>query len=326
MSALMDQAESEPFGDRMEEILTRGRAEQRAWRCVTLAERLTKVATWRGRLAARADRFAALAAGDGHPIPEVLVSELLPLLEACRFLEKRATAILAGRRVGRLGAPLWMGNISSAVVREPYGVVGVVSPGNYPLFLGAVQVLQAVVAGNAVLWKPAPGCAEVAHALVAEMALAGFPEALVQVLGESDAWGRALSASPLDKLIFTGSHATGAKVLGALSRNAVPSVMELSGCDAVFVRKDADLERVTRALHFGLQFNESRTCIAPRRVYVASALKRPFLEQMSAALARQKTGFASEADTARLRPLFEAASRRGARFLCGGMFPDGRRV
>jgi acyl-CoA reductase-like NAD-dependent aldehyde dehydrogenase len=61
-------------------------------------------------------------------------------------------------------------------------------------------------------------------------------------------------------------------------------------------------------------------------VYVASALKRPFLEQMSAALARQKTGFASEADTARLRPLFEAASRRGARFLCGGMFPDGRRV
>jgi acyl-CoA reductase-like NAD-dependent aldehyde dehydrogenase len=314
------------IADAIAEMLARGRVAQQGWRQVPVRMRVRKIADFRARMASDPAGLAAPAAGEGHPVHEVLVAEMLPLLEACRFLEKCAAAILAERKVGRMGGPVWMGNVSSVVVREPLGVVGVISPGNYPLFLGAVQVLQAITAGNAVLWKPAPGCAEVAHAAVREMAAAGFPADLVQVVGDSDAWGSALTAAALDKLIFTGSHSTGARVLKALSSRAVPSVMELSGCDAVFVRADADLDLVTRALRFGLLFNQSRTCIAPRRVYIAEELKRSFLERMSATLANQTTGFACQEDSARLRLLFEKASHRGARFLCGGLFPDGQRV
>lgn len=302
------------------------RASQSRWQTVPVRVRLEKVAVWRGLLAARAGRLSGLAAGPGHSPGEVLVSELLPLLEACRFLEKNAASVLSERRLGRWSAPLWMGRVDSTVFRQPYGVVGVVSPGNYPLYLGAVQVIQALVAGNAVLWKPAPGCGPVACALAQVLEAAGFPTGLVQVLGDSDAFGRALSEAAVDKLLFTGSHSTGLRVLRSLAARAVPAVMELSGCDALFVRADADVERVVRAMRFGLLFNQSRTCIAPRRAYVHAALLPQIRHELGELLEAQTPDFAPERDAVRLRDLFESASQRGARFLCGGLFPDGQRV
>jgi acyl-CoA reductase-like NAD-dependent aldehyde dehydrogenase len=284
------------------------------------------LADWRANVAAAADSVSAMAANCGHPVGEVLVSELLPLLEATRFLEKHAFEILEEKRLGRWGGPLWMGNTRAVIRREPFGVVGVISPGNYPLFLGGVQVLQALAAGNAVLWKPAPGGSPVANALVRAWEDAGIPTGCVQVLGEEDEWGQALSEAAVDKLIFTGSHQTGVRVLRSLAVRGVPSVMELSGCDAAFVREDADLDRVVRALRFGLCFNKSRTCIAPRRAYVHVSLRRAFLDRLSAAMEGVRYDFASEKEAVRLRRLFESVVQAGGCFVSGGLFPDGQRV
>ncbi len=93
---------------------------------------------------------------------EKLVSEVLPLADACRWLEKNAARVLASRRCGKSQRPFWLKGVSFEVQRMPFGVVLVIGPGNYPLFLPAVHALHALAAGNAVLLKPAPGTRSVA--------------------------------------------------------------------------------------------------------------------------------------------------------------------
>ncbi|MDJ8954084.1 aldehyde dehydrogenase family protein, partial [Clostridium perfringens] len=87
----------------------------------------------------------------------MLTAEVMPLLAACQFLERSAPRILKPRRFGAWGRPFWLAAVRSEVQREPLGVVGIIGPGNYPLFLPGVQALQALVAGNAVWIKPGVG-------------------------------------------------------------------------------------------------------------------------------------------------------------------------
>ena len=92
-----------------------------------------------------------------RPTLESLTAEVLPLAEACRFLEREAGKLLAPLRLGKRGLPLWLAGVRSEIQREPFGVVLIIGPGNYPLLLPGVQLIQALVAGNAVLLKPGVG-------------------------------------------------------------------------------------------------------------------------------------------------------------------------
>jgi acyl-CoA reductase-like NAD-dependent aldehyde dehydrogenase len=147
-------------------------------------------------------------------------------------------------------------------------VVLIIGPANYPLFLPGVQVLQALAAGNAVLWKPAPGGMAAAEALREILVGCGLDPALLQLLEESPEAAEDAIAAGVDKVFLTGSAATGTAVLHQLALRLTPAVMELSGCDAVFVLPGADLERTVDALTFGLRLNGSATCMAPRRLFL----------------------------------------------------------
>ena len=247
----------------------------------------------------------------------MLASEVLPLAAAMRFLERRAPGLLAVRRLGAAGRPVWIGRVAAEVRREPLGLIGIIGPVNYPLFLPGVQAVQALAAGNAVVVKPGEGGTAAIAALATVLAEAGLPRELLVVLPETAEAGAQLAALPCDKLIFTGSFATGTHVLSALAAHATPAVMELSGCDAVVVRADADARHVARALAFGLRLNGSRTCIAPRRVFVA----RELVEKLSAELAALVPAdeIAGEGLAATLRPMLEEAVAAGGRFLIGGV-------
>ncbi len=143
----------------------------------------------------------------------------------------------------------------------------------------------------------------------------------MQITAETPQAGRALSKAAVDKLIFTGGAPAGAEVLASLAANCVPAVVELSGCDAVFVREDADLPLVARALRFGLQFNRSRTCIAPRRVFVHRSAAAE-LERLLLAELRDMPESAPDSHTqAHLHTLLCDAESEGARFLTEK--PDG---
>ncbi|MBC7928196.1 MAG: aldehyde dehydrogenase family protein [Bryobacteraceae bacterium] len=198
---------------------------------------------------------------------DTLVSEVLPLAEACRFLERRAEALLRPRRMSSSGRPIWLNGVVFELLREPLGVVLVIGPFNYPLFLPGVQSVQALVAGNAVIAKPGRGGSAALQILSECLLEAGLDKRLFRVLGESpDEAGAAIEAG-VDKVFLTGSETTGVEVLSRLARHTIPSVMELSGDDPVFVRPTADLALVASAIRFGQRFNDGNTCIAPRRVF-----------------------------------------------------------
>lgn len=296
------------------------RAAQLSWRRTSVESRLLIINSLRGQIARHCRSLAGAAASGSHPLHEVVLSEVLPLLEACVFLEENALEILEPYLPGNRGRPWWLGGVRSEIHREAFGVVSVISPSNYPLFLGGVQVLQALVAGNAVVWKPAPGGGPVAQRL-AELGLnAGLPAGLLIVLEDTVEAGIALLKEPVDKVLFTGGFANGTKVLQALSSRAIPAVLELSGCDAVFVRADADVELVAKALRFGLTFNQSRTCLAPRRVFVErgrAAELESEIKKAFALIACRPSAEHSAGSFESLRAWRVEALNRGARVVYG---------
>ena len=260
------------------------RTAQSRWALTPISERLRVVCALRHGIAENADKLAGIAASvSERPIAEKLVSEVLPLADACRWLEKRADRVLATRRCGSRGRPFWMQGVTFEVQRQPFGLVLVIGPANYPLFLPAVHALHALVAGNAVLLKPAPGTRHVALAFAQLARENGLEPALLTILPESVSAARSAIADGVDKVIFTGSSENGRDVLATLAETNTPSVMELSGQDAVLVFADADLDLVVRALRFGTSLNDGNTCIAPRRLVVVQSVAEDLLARLSIA-------------------------------------------
>ena len=245
-------------------------AAQTRWAASPIQDRLQCLKTARHILAQHADDLAAAISPELARTPaDTLVAEVLPLLEACRFLESQAGRLLSTRKLGRAGRPLWLTGVESEVRRVPFGHILVIGPANYPLFLPGVQTMQALAAGNAVTWKPGRGGAAVARLCAQALYEGGLPRHLLTITEDTvEAADHALALKP-DKVVFTGSGVTGRVLLRRLAETATPSVMELSGCDAVLVLPSADLQRTSRALAFGLRLNGSATCMAPRRLFLA---------------------------------------------------------
>ena len=297
------------------ECLARARKAGRTWADTALPARLAVIGCLR-RLIAR--DAAALAATVERALADTLVAEVLPLAEAARFLIRRAPAVLAPSRP-RGGRPLWLFGVRARIYREPCGVVLILAPGNYPLFLPGTQALQALAAGNAVCVKPAPGCDAPMQALAALLQEAGLPKGVFQVL--ASAMGEAAVRAGFDHIVLTGSAETGQRVMTAAAATLTPTTMELSGSDAVFVLPGADLDLVAACLAYGLRLNGGATCIAPRRVFVmqpdASALEAKLLARLPGIPAAA----VPPAIAARLATLVDQASADGARLASGG---DGR--
>jgi acyl-CoA reductase-like NAD-dependent aldehyde dehydrogenase len=253
--------------------LGQARAAQQIWARTRIEGRLALLRRARHRIAATAEEIAQTVPceqpGALHrTVADTLVSEVLPLVEACRFLEREAAWILAPQRLSTHTRPFWLRRVTAETRRDPLGVVLIIAPANYPLFLPGVQVLQALAAGNAVLWKPAPGGMAAAESLRDALVGCGLDPALLQLLDESAQAASDAIAAGVDKVFLTGSAATGTAVLHQLAYHLTPAVMELSGCDAVFVLSGEEPDRVVAALTFGLRLNGSATCMAPRRLFL----------------------------------------------------------
>lgn len=268
-----------------------------------------------------ARKSALLAGASGlarsRPVAEALTSEVLPLLEACRFLEREAVGVLRTRTLGPSGALRWLGVRRSEVRREPLGVILIIGPGNYPLFLPGVQLVQALVAGNAVVLKPGKSGGGVMTLLREILVEAGLHPDLLRLLPEAPEAGRAAIEAGPDKVVFTGSAEVGAEILRHLSPRLIPAVVELSGCDAAIVRADADLDLVVEALVFGLRLNGGATCIGPRRLFV----HRTVATELEGRLARALKPAQCVVNPAAARLVAEAVAA-GAHFLSGSVVDE----
>lgn len=299
------------------------RQAQFAWAAFPLTERLKVIARFRQLLAEQAEIVASAAtAQPARSVAEILASEIAPLAEACRFAERNAVKILEPRRVGRAGRPLWLMGVCSEVRREPFGLVLIIAPSNYPIFLPGVQIIQSLVAGNSVLLKPGNGGSSAARELVRLLNVAGLPANLLHILPDAPEAAQYAIAAGVDKVFFTGSARTGARVLAQLAPTATPAAMELSGCDAVIIRADADLDLAVRAIAFGLRLNASQTCIAPRRVFVSRTVATEFEGRLAQALSGQAVTIPPQ-HSQRLSPLVRDALAAGAHLLSGQFQRDG---
>jgi len=261
--------------------LAAARSAQEAWCRLPVRDRLRPVRSLRALLVERTDDLVLAVGQDIARSPvEVVATELLPSAAALKFLEQRAARVLAPTRIGWGLRPTWLMGCRDVVHRRPWGVVGVIGTWNYPVFLNVGPIAQALIAGNAVLWKPsenAPRTAELTHALFRE---AGFPAGLLQRLPATREAGPQLAEADIDFLVFTGSDAVGRKLAARLGERLVPSTLELSGCDAMFVLADADLDLAAKAAWFAVSLNRGQTCIAVRRVFVQRLRYAEFLDKV----------------------------------------------
>ncbi|MEJ2085791.1 MAG: aldehyde dehydrogenase family protein, partial [Acidobacteriota bacterium] len=301
------------FEPSLDRRLSAARQAQVSWSSTPVRHRLKRVKAFRKLLAER-----ALSLATSFDLPErkdraeTLVAEILPLAEACRFLERRSFGILRPQVSGGLRSVL-PGGVAIRIERAPWGLVLVICAGNYPLFLPGVQALQTLVAGNAVVLKPAPGTTAAVHSLRKLFVDAGFDSRLIVLLDESPDSASRVIESGVDKVLFTGSSRTGEQVLTQLARHLTPAILELSGCDAVFVHPEADLDLVADALEFGLRFNSSATCIAPRRVFLDRSGARELEQRLEGRLANFEPSHLSEDRSRLMNRLVEMAIQSGAR-------------
>jgi len=264
-----------------DEEAARARAAQQLWAQRPIADRLHIIRELRHLLVEQADRLALTVTQDiGRPAGEVLATDILPVADALLFLEKRARGILKPKRVSRSDRPLWLIGQRETIVRQPRGVVGFIGTWNYPIFLNAVPLAQALVAGNGVLWKPSELTPALAIALHELFLQSGFPPDLLIRLPESREAGPLLVESAIDHLIFIGSDSVGRRIAQRLGERLISSSLELSGCDALVVAADADPVLAAKAAWFGTTLNKGQTCLAIRRIFVERTVLPSFLDAL----------------------------------------------
>ena len=240
-----------------------------------MRRRIAVLREFQRRLHARKSEIAAAITREaGKPVAEALVTEVLVVLDAARFLIDNAWGLLRDEPVphGNLVTKLKSGRL----VREPHGVIGIISPWNYPFSIPATETLAALVAGNAVVLKPSELTPLVALELASLLHAAGVPEEVFQVVVGEGAAGAALLRSPIDKLVFTGSVATGKRIAAAAAERLLPVVLELGGKDPMLVLDDADVDVASSAAVWGAFVNAGQACLSVERCYVHRSLYEPF--------------------------------------------------
>ncbi len=279
---------------------------------------------------------ALLTREQGKPVNESYVMELVPTIDALHWIAAEGPRLLADEAVS---LPLFLKDKRAQHAFEPVGVVGVISPWNYPWSIPFGEVAMALMCGNGVVLKPAELTPLIGGRIQAVFERAGFPPGLVRVIhGEGDV-GRALVESSVTRIFFTGSVETGRTVGVACAERMKRSVLELGGKDPMLVLADADVGHAVGGALWGGFANAGQTCSGIERVYVARELEEPFVEALAEGARELRVGdplqweteigpMTSHDQLSKVRELVDDAVANGAEVLCGGPLlpgeqPDG---
>ena len=306
----------------------RARAAQPEWNRLGIRKRLQILRRFQRLLHANKTQVAHLISREaGKPEVEALLTEVLVVLDVVRFLRKHAYDALRPEVVPH-GNPI-LKTKRGRLLREPYGVIAIISPWNYPFSIPATETLAALAAGNAVVVKPSEFTPAAATELARLLHQAGVPEDVFQVvIGEGPA-GAALMGAPIDKVIFTGSVATGKRIAQAAAQRLLPVVLELGGKDPMIVLEDADVDVASSAAVWGAFVNAGQTCLSVERCYVHRSLYDKFLVACVEKTRKLRVGEGTDPEV-EIGPMIHQgqlqiveahvneAKAMGARVLCGG--------
>lgn len=277
------------------------------------------ISKFRRALARRIDPFCALVSEElGKPAFETLTSDLIPLLEACRWHERHARRVLARRRLR--GGSLWQLGQSHFVMRVPLGRVAILATWNYPIQLLGVQLVQALACGNRVTVKPSERAPRTQQSLLELARESGMNEQRLRWTSPERAEGeRLLGREHFDHVVFTGSTEIGRIVAATLARSLTPSTLELSGADSALVLGDSNPDFAAASILYGVALNAGQTCMAPRRAIVHARVYDSFLRALQKRARSQRlVSKVCSAEAERLEHLAREAERLGARRIGSG--------
>jgi len=310
------------------EAVKRARQAQPAWAALPVRERVAGLRRFQRLLTKRRIEVAELISREaGKPTVEALNTEVLVVLDAAEFCIPTAQSFLRDELVphGNLAMKLKRGKL----IREPYGVIGIIAPWNYPFSTPAIETLAALAMGNAVVLKPSEFTPLVALEFQKLMYAAGLNPDLLQVLIGAGLVGAALLAADIDKVIFTGSVATGKRIAEAAAKRLLPVVLELGSKDPMIVLEDADLDVASSGAVWGALMNCGQTCLSIERCYVQRSVYERFLELCKQKIEKLRVGEGLDSEV-EMGPLIHQrqlhcvedhvndAVARGARLLTGG--------
>jgi acyl-CoA reductase-like NAD-dependent aldehyde dehydrogenase len=314
--------------DEVRAAVERARGAQVEWNALGLRGRLKIIRRFQQVLHAQKQRVGELITREaGKPVVEALLSEVLVVLDSTRFLLDNAYGVLKPERLPH--GNLIMKTKRGMLFREPYGVVGIIAPWNYPFSIPATETLAALAAGNAVVLKPSELTPVVALELQRLLREAEVPDGVFEVVAGEGATGAALTEAAIDKLVFTGSVATGKRVGEAAAKRLLPVVLELGGKDPMLVFEDVDIDIAAAGAVWGAFMNAGQTCLSMERCYVQRKVYEKFVVACAekARQLRVGNGMKHGVDVGPMihkRQLeiverhIEDAVAHGARLVCGG--------
>ncbi len=283
-----------PTDEELLQIVMRGRDAFESRREAPIQDRMAALKRLRLVIMKRLeDIIKVLRLTTGKVDMESLTSDVFVTVSMIDYYERYAENILAPVKAK---APIVLSGNSFYVERFPLGLVLVISPWNFPFQLSMVPVITALAAGNAVILKPSevtPSVGELIRDLFKE---AEFPENLVQVVNGGPNVGGALIDAKPDKIFFTGSVATGKKIMEAASRNLVALELELGGKDPMIVFEDANQERAARGAVYGAFSNAGQTCVSVERLYVQNTIYESFIDRLTEETRKIKLGTGKRGD------------------------------
>jgi succinate-semialdehyde dehydrogenase/glutarate-semialdehyde dehydrogenase len=275
------------------EAVARAREAAAWWSGLGFNGRKKLLSAWRKVMARRIDDLTELMHREGgKPVDDALI-EAMTALEHLDWAARKAEKVLGPRRVS---SGLLMANQVASVEYPPLGVVGVIGPWNYPVLTPMGSIAYALAAGNAVVFKPSEYTPAVGAWLVDRFAEAVPGKPVFQLVTGLGPTGAALCASGVDKIAFTGSTATGKKVMAACAETLTPVLMECGGKDVLIVDADADLDAAADAALWGGMSNAGQTCVGTERVYAVEPVYDEFVAKLAAKASKLKAGAEPDAD------------------------------
>jgi len=307
------------------------RAAQPRWAAVPIRKRIDTIARFRERIVALEETLARTLTHEvGKPIRQSR-NELKGLLGRLDFFLAESARTLRDEKVLVDHA----GGLEERISHVPLGVLANISAWNYPYFVGSNVFVPALVAGNAVLYKPSEHATLTGLHIAELLHESGVPDdVFIAVVGGGET-GAALLRQPVDGVFFTGSYATGAKIAAIAGKRMIKVQLELGGKDPVYVCDDVDVKATAAAVADGAFYNTGQSCCSVERIYVHRSIHEAFVDAFVAEVKGYKAGDPMDEATyigaITRRPQLDVlkrqvadAKKKGAKVLLGGKAVAGK--
>lgn len=292
------------------EIFQQARAAQAVWAQKSFKARAQHLRLMREYIIEHADDLAKVVAiSNGKTWMDAMVTEVLPCTLACNWYGQHAARVLKAEK-REMSSIIWIGK-RSEVVHEPLGVVGIISPWNYPLSIPFGEIVMGLMAGNAILLKVAAATPMVGKAIEQIVEAGQLPKGLFHhIVGPGAEVSTAFFEQGIDKIFFTGSVPAGKDLMAQAAKTLTPLSLELGGKDPMIVLADADLERAANGAAWAGYQNSGQSCGGVERIYVHHSVYPKFVDLLAQKTRELRTGVPTPECTVDIGAMTTAKQRR----------------